>query len=154
MNSDLIELFYCLNEHKVKYLIIGGQAVIYHAEPRFTKDLDILVEPSKLNSKRLVSALKQFGAPTDNLNDGDFSKKGTLFVFGIAPNRVDILTGASGVTFTTAWKNRVVVEQKKVKTFFCSKADLIKMKRAAGRPQDLLDIEALAATKKGTRNKR
>lgn len=143
MNSDLIELLRCLKEFKVKYLIIGGQAVIYYAEPRYTKDVDILVEASKSNSKRLIAALKEFGAPTDNLTEEDFSTPGTLYVFGLPPNRVDILTSATGVDFKSAWKNRTRIVLKKVPAYFCSKKDLIKMKKAAGRLQDLVDLESL-----------
>ena len=97
--------------------------------------------------------MKEFGAPSDNLKDDDFAQKGTLYVFGIALNRVDIFTGVSGLNFDKAWKNRVLVKQKNIKTPFCLKQDLIKMKTAAGRVQDLLDLEALGVTKTKSRKK-
>ena len=83
MNSDLIELLQCLRRFKVKYLIVGGQAVIAYAEPRYTKDLDLWVEPSKENAERLVKCLREFGAPLASVSEEDFSKEGTIFIFGI-----------------------------------------------------------------------
>ena len=101
MNSDFVEILQFLNVRKVKYLVIGGYAVTYYSEPRYTKDLDILVEDSKANSIKLFKVLKEFGAPVDNLNELDFAEKGTIYVFGIPPNRIDILSGIKGVNFET-----------------------------------------------------
>jgi hypothetical protein len=143
MNSDFRDLLHCLNECKVKYLVIGGYAVSYHAEPRYTKDLDLWVEASPANSKKIHKALQKFGAPTDNLLELDFAKPGTLFVFGLEPNRIDILNRAKGATFANAWKNKVTVKLDKIAIPFISKSDLKKLKRAMGRKQDLLDLENL-----------
>ena len=85
MNSDFKDLLSCLNEKKVKYLVVGGYAVTYYAEPRYTKDLDLWVEASPQNSRRLVRALSDFGAPTDSLAPLDFATPGVLFIFGIPP---------------------------------------------------------------------
>ena len=145
MNSDFKDLLRCLSKERVKYLIIGGYAVSYYSEPRYTKDLDIWVEPTKSNSKKVIKALTTFGAPTDNLDEADFSKRGTLFIFGLPPNRVDILTSPKGATFKTAWKNKTVVNLNKLKLNFISIKDLIKLKKATGRPQDKLDLESLKA---------
>ena len=143
MNLDLTELLRSLNEFRVKYLVIGGYAVSYHSEPRYTKDLDIWVEPSVGNSKKLVSTLSDYGAPVDNLAVDDFAKPGLLYVFGIPPNRVDILTSPKGCRFATAWKNKVTVSVQGVRAKFIGKNDLLKLKRAAGRAQGLIDIEKL-----------
>jgi hypothetical protein len=99
MNSDLIELLQSLKKYRVRYLIVGGQAVIAYAEPRYTKDLDLWVEPTKENAKRLVKSLQAFGAPLASVAEEDFSKEGTIFIFGIEPNRVDILTKVKGAVF-------------------------------------------------------
>ncbi len=143
MNSDFKDLLRLLNVHHVKYLIIGGYAVSYYTEPRYTKDLDLWVEASKINSKKLILALKKFGAPTDNLIEDDFSKKDTLYIFGIPPNRIDILTGVKGVSFAKAWGDREMVKLGNIKIPFVSKEHLKKLKKKAGRPQDLLDLEKL-----------
>ena len=138
MNSDLIELLSLLNEFKVKYLVIGGQAVILYSEPRYTKDLDIWVEATKTNAKKLVKVLKDFGAPSNSISEDDFSKPGTIFIFGIEPNRVDILTKVKGATFAPCYKNKTVVKVDGVKICFVSIEDLIKIKKATNRSQDRL----------------
>ena len=80
-NSDFKDLISCLNRFQVKYLLIGGYAVIYYSEPRYTKDMDIWIEPSKDNSAKIYQALLDFGAPLIQLNikEEDFSKKGFFF---------------------------------------------------------------------------
>lgn len=143
MNSDLKELLGCLNQHKVKYMIVGGYAVMKYSEPRYTKDVDLLVEASKANSKRLVQALLEFGAPVDNLSPHEFAQEGTMYFMGLAPNRVDILTRIKGVKFLQAYKTAESGTLFGVKVKFISKANLVKAKRASGRPQDLLDLEKL-----------
>ena len=143
MFQDFLELLQCLNDSKVKYLIIGGYAVIKYAEPRYTKDLDIWVEASTLNAKKLLQALTKFGAPTENLSVPELSKPGLIFVFGIPPLRVDILNKAKGATFKTAWKNKNKFDLGGVKVNFISKSDLIKLKRASARQQDKADLEKL-----------
>jgi predicted nucleotidyltransferase len=143
VNSDLKELLDCLNQHKVKYIIVGGYAVMKYTEPRYTKDVDLLIEATKLNSKKVVAALMEFGAPVDNLSPEEFAKEGTMYFMGLAPNRVDILTRVKGVKFLQAYKNSEPGNLFGVKVKFISKEDLIKTKKAAGRPQDLLDLHKL-----------
>lgn len=143
MFQDYLELLQLLNEHKVKYLIIGGYAVINYAEPRYTKDLDIWVEPSVQNAKKLLKALEDFGAPTDNLTIQDLAKPGLIYVFGIAPMRVDILNKPKGSTFKTAWESKEKITIEKTTVNIIGKSVLIKLKKASGRPQDLVDVEKL-----------
>ena len=141
MNSDFKDLLRCLNAYRVRYLIIGGYAVSIHAEPRYTKDLDIWVEASKSNASKLLKALQEFGAPTNNLIETDFAKPGTLFIFGIEPNRVDILNQIKGASFKKAYENRSRFVLDDFKFNCISAKDLIKLKKLASRPQDLADIE-------------
>lgn len=144
MNSDLIELLRCLKEYKVKHLIIGGHAVIHYSEPRYTKDLDLWVEASLTNAKRLIASLARFGAPVDNLSVDDFARPGTLYVFGIPPNRVDVLNRIKGATFAAAYKRKQLLEiSRGLKVPIIELVDLIALKKAAGRPQDLIDLEKL-----------
>ena len=143
MNSDFKELLQCLNDRKVHYLIIGGYAVSYYSEPRYTKDLDLFVEPSATNSRRLRRALDEFGAPVDNLERDDFAIPGLLYVFGLPPSRVDILNRVKGVRFAGAWQRRKVVEIDGVKMPFVSLKDLKRMKASMKRPQDLIDLKKL-----------
>jgi predicted nucleotidyltransferase len=148
MNSDLIELLQLLNDHKVKYLLIGGQAVIVHSEPRYTKDVDLWVAPSATNAKKILAALEEFGAPTSSVTEEDFATPGTVFIFGVEPNRVDILTRVKGAKFDASYKNRDSVQFQGVKVSLISLSDLIKVKPATGRPQDLLDLEKFLRTRK------
>ncbi len=147
MDPNYLDLLRLLNEYKVKYLIIGGYAVINYTEPRYTKDLDIWVEASVTNAKKLINALGEFGAPIDNLTVDDLSTPGLLYVFGIPPLRVDILNRASGVKFENAWKNRNTIKIEKNKVNFVDLKALIKLKRAANRAQDLADLEKLYKVK-------
>ena len=151
MNSDFKDILLCLNQHKVRYLIVGGYAVMKYAEPRYTKDIDIWVEPSKKNSKKVYKALDDYGAPVDNLSDTDFAKAGTIYIMGIPPVRVDIITRISGVTFTTAWKNKTYSKLYSTRVPFIGLNELIRSKKAAGRPQDLLDLDNLIIVKRSKR---
>ena len=143
MYQDYLELLQCLNDNNVKYLVIGGYAVIQYAEPRYTKDIDIWVEASTANAKKLLKALSKFGAPISNLTVEELAIPGLVYVFGIPPVRVDILNRASGGKFETAWKSKNVVVLDGTRINFISKPDLIKLKKSAGRPQDIADISAL-----------
>jgi len=148
MNSDFKELLSIFNAQGVKYLIVGGYAVAAHAEPRFTKDLDIWVEASIENAKRVFGALRSFGAPLSGLTENDFSQEGSFYQMGRPPARVDILMSIDGVRFEDAWDNRVEADFDGVTANFISRKDLITAKKAAGRPQDLIDVENLLLAEK------
>jgi len=145
MHSDLIEILRVFNLYMVDYLIIGGHAVIFHSEPRFTKDLDIFVRASQENARRVFQALRAFGAPLSGLTEKDFEQEGYWYQVGVAPVRVDVLMAIDGVKFDDAWARRVESTIGDVRAPFISKEDLIITKKAAGRPQDLLDVDALMA---------
>lgn len=144
MNSDFSELLSLFNDYQVKYLIVGGYAVIRYAEPRFTKDLDLWVGADPQNAKAVFAALKAFGAPLANLTEQDFTEEGYFYQMGVPPLRVDVLMGIPGVVFAEAWERREEIELDEVRMPFISRQDLIAAKRAAGRPQDKMDLEALA----------
>ncbi|HEY7546694.1 MAG TPA: DUF6036 family nucleotidyltransferase [Blastocatellia bacterium] len=137
-----------LNEEQVRYLIVGGYAVIEHTEPRYTKDLDIWVSPARDNAERVYASLKRFGAPLSNITVEDFANTGTVYQMGRPPVRVDILMGVAGLDFESAWNNRVESSYGEVRTQFLSIEDLIINKRAVGRPQDLIDAENLQLAQK------
>ena len=143
VNSDFSDLLKLFNAKKVKYLIIGGYAVVQYAEPRFTKDLDIWISTESANAKAVYEALKGFGAPLEELTEKDFSEEGSFYQLGVPPVRVDILMGIPGIQFEKAWKKKVEVDFDGLLVNFISREDLIISKRASGRPQDLLDAEAL-----------
>ena len=146
MYQDFKELLSVLNEHRVKYLVVGAYAVSIHAQPRATKDLDILVKADAANAQAVFAALAQFGAPLQGLCAADFAEHGPFFRMGREPVSVDILTAIPGVEFDAAWQRRVedVVDPASgLKANFISREDLIAAKLASGRPQDLADVDAI-----------
>jgi hypothetical protein len=154
MFNDFKELLSIFNAQKVKYLIVGGYAVSLHAQPRATKDIDLLIKPEPENSKAVYIALVKFGAPLAGLTAADFIQRDKFFRMGRAPIVVDILPEISGVDFDRAWENRVeaVIDPTSgLSAPFISREDLIAAKLAAGRPQDIADVAALrkAAQKLG-----
>lgn len=142
-SPDFKELLNILEKHKVRYLVVGGYAVMKYTEPRFTKDLDLWVSTDKANSEAIYAALKEFGAPLKKLTPSDFAQEGYFYQMGNPPLRLDVMMSIPGVTFEAAWKNREKVRIGGLVIPFVSRADLIKAKEASGRPQDLIDAEEL-----------
>jgi len=143
VNSDFSDLLRIFNDNNVRYLVIGGYAVVQYAEPRYTKDLDIWISTDTANAKSVYRSLKEFGAPLTELSEADFSEEGYFYQMGVPPVRVDILMGIPGVAFEAAWEKRVEVNFDELLVSFISREDLIRAKRASGRPQDLTDADAL-----------
>ncbi len=142
-SADFKELLSLFGKHKVRYLIIGGYAVMRYSEPRFTKDLDILIATDRENAEAVYAALKEFGAPLEDLSPKDFSREGYFYQMGRAPLRVDIMMSIPGIVFEEAWGNRDDFLLENLKIPFISRADLIRSKEASGGPQDLIDAENL-----------
>lgn len=140
MNSEFKDLLSLLAKHRVRYLIVGGYAVIHYCEPRYTKDIDIFVEASPANARRLRTAVEAFLGPLTDITDDDLADPDRVIMMGRAPTRIDLLKSIDGVRFATAWKNRVRVRTPSGSVNLISKRDLIRNKRASGRPQDLLDL--------------
>ncbi len=143
MNSDFKELLQILYETEVRYLVAGGYAVIHHSQPRYTKDLDIWIEPSPENAKKLMLAFSRFGIPLLSLTEQDFTSPGIQLNVGVAPCEIDFLTSIPGLDFDTAWTNRVESTEDDFKIYYLGKADLITAKQTSGRLQDLADIDEL-----------
>ena len=147
LNSDLIELLQILNKNKTKYIIVGAYAVIQYTEPRYTKDLDIWVDSSVENSKKVWKSLVEFGAPLENVNIKDFQNEENVFQLGIDPNRIDIIMGLENLVFDASWQSSKIFEFKSVHVKVLNIDDLIKSKKSTGRIQDQLDIEKLKKAK-------
>ena len=149
MYPDFKELLSVLNEHRVRYLVVGAYAVSIHAQPRATKDLDILIKADVQNARKVFAALAQFGAPLVGMTAADFAEHGPFFRMGREPVSVDILTEIPGVDFDAAWQRRVrnlIDPTSGLKANFISASDLITAKLAAGRPQDIADVDAIRKT--------
>ena len=110
MNRDFVEMLSALSAAGAEFLIVGAHALAAHGLPRATGDLDIWVKPSTENAERVWCALTTFGAPLDALSLADLLRDDTVFQIGIAPSRIDLLTGISGVGFDEAWPKRLAVE--------------------------------------------
>jgi len=143
ISSDYRDLFKILNKHKVKYLVVGAYAVIFYTEPRYTKDIDIWVEPALKNAEKLYKALGEFGAPLKDISKKDFTNKKTIYQIGIAPIRIDIITSISGSVFSEAWKDRRKTKYADVPINIIGIKKLILAKKKTGRPQDFIDITRL-----------
>ena len=154
MHSDYKELLSILKAHRVKYLVVGAYAVSIYAQPRATKDLDILVRPDAKNAQALYAALAKFGAPLEGLTPTDFASPGPFLRIGHEPLGLDILTEIPGVDFDSAWEHRVedVIDPTSgLKANFISADDLIASKLASGRLQDLADVEAIRKARESRR---
>lgn len=145
VSRDFEELFACCNARGVRALVVGAYAVAFHGKPRFTKDLDLWVEPEPANARRLIAALEDFGFGGLGLVPDDFLSPGRIVQLGHAPNRIDLLTSLAGLRFEDAWAGRVEGRYGGQTVFYLARADLIRNKRAVGRPQDRMDLDILGA---------
>jgi hypothetical protein len=146
MYQDYKDLLSAFHAHGVRYLIVGGYAVIFHAQPRFTKDIDFFIKADLANAQAIYAALADFGAPLEGIRPEEFVDCNSFFRFGRDPRGFDILPDLPGVDFDAAWERRVegVLDSKTGLTaFFISKDDLIAAKLASGRPQDIADVDAI-----------
>ena len=146
MYPDFKELLSVFNAHNAKYLIAGAYAVSLHAQPRATKDLDILIRAEADNARAIHAALAEFGAPLEGLTPADFAEPGPFLRMGRDPVAVDILSEIPGIDFDAAWERRVehVIDAASgLKANFICADDLIASKLAAGRPQDIADAAAI-----------
>jgi hypothetical protein len=146
MFQDHKDLLSAFNARGVRYLIVGGYAVIYHAQPRFTKDVDLFIHADPKNAKAVFDALVEFGASLESIRPEAFANRGNFFRFGHDPHGFDILPDLPGIDFESAWERRVegvIDSETGQKAFFISAKDLIASKLAAGRPQDLADASAV-----------
>lgn len=140
MNPDSVEMLSEFCEAGVEFLIVGAHALAAHAIPRATGGLDIWIHPAQGNAERAHAALARFGAPLEDLTVDDLTREGTVFQMGLPPARIDILTSITGVTFEEAWPRRLLADvARDLKVPFLGREDLLRNKRAVGRPKDLAD---------------
>lgn len=145
VERDFEELLGLFNKQHVKYCIVGAFAVGFYGYPRYTKDMDILVEPSLTNGLKITKALREFGFGSLDLNPQDFLREGAIVQLGYEPVRVDIINSIKGVSFKQIWANKTTGRYGKQKVFFIGLRGLIKSKKMTARKQDLVDLELLQA---------
>lgn len=143
LSDDLKEFLRYLNEEKVEYLLIGGWAVGYHGYPRLTQDMDVWVEMSVENTRRILKSLERFGFPPGVAEESLFLQPGNIVRFGFPPNRIEILNQISGVDFADCIRRKELADFDGLTVPVIAVEDLIRNKRASGRHKDLADIEGL-----------
>ena len=145
LNQDFKEFIELLNARSVRYMVIGGYAVAFHGHPRYTKDLDVWVDATPKNAELLIEVLEQFGFGGVGISAADFVEPDRFIVLGKEPTRIDIITSIKGLSFDEAYKSRIESSFDGVIVNFISREHLIVVKKAAGRLQDLADVENLSA---------
>ena len=143
LDPDFREFVALLEEHEARYLIVGGYAVGFHGHARYTKDLDIWVDATPENSSRILVILEQFGFGSLGLTPEDFQEADQIVQLGREPVRIDLLTSVPGSEFSMAWERAIVVQVDGTDCRVIGLEDLRAAKAAAGRPQDLADLDHL-----------
>ncbi|HEX5042457.1 MAG TPA: hypothetical protein VFV75_06100 [Candidatus Polarisedimenticolaceae bacterium] len=145
MNEDFTDLLTALLEAEARFLVVGAHAMAIHGIPRATGDLDLWIQADQENASRVWRALQRFGAPLESLGvrRPDLHSAGIVIQIGVPPRRIDLMTQASGLTFDEAWKNKVLHPIGALSVPFLGRTELIRNKRATGRPKDLADLAAL-----------
>jgi hypothetical protein len=137
-------VFKCLNAHEVKYLVIGGVAAVVHGVPRTTYDIDLLIEATEDNARRLLAAFLEAGMGTASLTTPQQLVAHEITVFRDIYH-LDVMTKTPGIEFAQAWEQREMRPAGAEHCFIISRQDVINSKRAAGRPKDLEDVQMLEA---------
>ena len=146
-NRDYRDMIECLQREGVEFMLVGGYAVALYGWPRMTFDIDFWIMANPQNAAAVIRALKAFGAPLKDLKEEDFHKPGMVFQIGIEPQRIDILSAVSGVSYEDAVARAERMEVDGLSLKVISLDDLIVNKRASGRPKDIVDALTLEKMK-------
>ena len=144
IQSDFRDLLESFNKNRVEYVIVGGYALAFHGAPRYTGDLDILVNTSEDNAHRILNALNEFGFGSVGLSLQDFIESNKVIQLGYPPVRIDIVTSISGVSWVEAYQNRVAGKYGDITVYYIGRTQFVVNKRTVGRKKDLADLEALS----------
>ncbi|MEI6594860.1 MAG: hypothetical protein WCO28_04805 [Bacteroidota bacterium] len=140
---DFKEFIQLLNKHQIEYLVVGGYAVALYGYPRYTGDIDFWVKPNEVNAKKLVSALIDFGFGSLDVDVNDFNKEDSVVQLGFPPNRIDIITSVSGLSFDECWSKKEIIISENDEVNYISLHHLRINKKTTGRERDLLDLKNL-----------
>jgi len=145
LNEDFRDLLIELLDGEARFLVVGAHAMAVHGVPRATGDMDVWISPEPSNAERVWAALQRFGAPIEQLGVTleDLRTPGMVVQIGQPPRRIDLLTDLSGLDFDEAWSNRTMHSFGPREVPFLGREDLIRNKRASGRPKDLADLDVL-----------
>lgn len=148
-SPDTRDLIFQLHKHRVRYLLVGGRAVIYYGHIRTTGDVDFFYDSSDENAKQLFAALDEFwdGNIPDLDRWDELTKPNMILQFGVPPNRIDLINDIDGLKFADAWPGRLTIKMKVgneyIEISLIGLDDLAKNKEASGRPRDLEDLKFL-----------
>lgn len=142
-NKDFKEFIELLNRNGVKYLVVGGYAVAAHGYPRYTKDLDIWIENSEENARSIVAVLDEFGFGDLEIDLEDFTEPEQVIQLGLPPNRIDLVTSLTGLSFSECYRSRISFCLGDLEVDLIDIESLKKNKAATARPQDLADLDNL-----------
>jgi hypothetical protein len=140
---DFDEFIALLTAHDVEFVIVGAYALAFHGAPRFTGDLDVLVRPTLENASRVLSAIREFGFPVRELQPEDVSSSTRILEMGVEPVQIHVMSAISGVSWDEAWQGRSMGRCGRQEVAFLGRETFLQNKRAAARPKDLADIDAL-----------
>ena len=140
---DFNEFIGSLNAHSVEFLIVGAYALAFHGAPRFTGDLDLLIRPTLDNAAKVLAAVRAFGFPVEMLQSADLIDPRRILEMGIEPVQIHVMSAISGVSWDEAWRTRVAATCGGHAVAFLGRETFLQNKRAAARPKDLADIDAL-----------
>lgn len=150
-SPDIAEFIESLYRFSVRYLLVGGEAVIFYGHARLTGDVDFFFENTERNAHALYNALVEFwkGSIPEIESASALREPGLILQFGVPPNRIDLMNRLSGINFVDAWANRVEIEmisddQKSLPIYMIGREQLIQNKKASGRAKDLDDIPYLS----------
>ena len=143
MNPDFIDLLRAFAAADVRFLIVGAYALAVHGRPRATGDLDVWIDPTPDNARRVLRALGEFGAPLAEITEADFARPGIVYQIGMPPGRIDILTELTGLSFDEAWPDHEPGRYGDLTVDFIGRDAFTRNKRATGRVKDLGDLEGL-----------
>jgi hypothetical protein len=143
INSDFRDLLERFVAAQVRFLVVGGYAVIKYTEPYYTKDLDIWIEADPENARRTLAALKEFGAPCGDLRVEDLLDPNLMYQVGVDPVRVDVMCAIPGLSFAEAWARRDTADFDGLPVPILSLPDILTAKRATGRPKDRIQARQL-----------
>lgn len=147
LSKDLQEFIRLAKANGVDFLIVGAVAMAFHGRPRYTGDLDVFVRRDANNAERLMDVMHAFGFGSTGLTREDFLRENFVIQLGFEPNRIDLLTGISGVEFEDAWRTRETGRLANEEVWFISRDLLIQNKRSSNRDKDVLDIRLLEQTR-------
>lgn len=143
LEPDFKDFITLLNQYKVEYMVVGGYALAFHGEPRFTGDMDIWINNDEKNAVKMLKVMHDFGAASFGFTKEDFLDGGIIKQIGQPPLRIDILGEIDGVVYKDAIKDKQVFTSEGVRIHYIGLKDFIRNKEASGRKKDMTDVKKL-----------